>query len=915
MVLHLLNGEETSTSPSFSRSKQCRYERTVHGLSAVCSRRGLTDVPTGLPENLVSLNLGWNYIKILTNTSFVSVPILKNLSLHYNRLVSIQRSTFFLLPIIEFIDLSHNEHLSTRLPAGIFSKNPFLHIINLSHDNFTSIPVGLLAHITSMEEATILLDENPIRKLNFSGFPQIIVSRLGFQYLNLSKVSKDDFLHLEKIRVLTFDLSHNNLTVLGGGVFQHLRFVSRLSLSYNCIRNLTLDAFVGMESLTELYLRSCRVRFLSGFSDNITNVDTGFRIPPLKCLTLSDNHFNILPPEVFLGLNQLTVLNLRSSNIAHISNASFKGLVSIQKLDLSLNKLYSVNKNLFSLLPSLQTLLLSINKILVLSPDQLSGLKSLKYLDLSHNSMREFEEGVWDLPSLETLDLSNINIELLKTVSFKGLTNLRKLMLSSNPIQNLGYDTFASLDNLEDIDLSWLGQLSDISNPFISSNSLLSLNLSHSRLGNIRRAFQGLSSLQILKLSDCTLHSEKLYQDNVSAFSSTPNLTYLSLRGNSLSALHPKTFLGLVHLKTLDMSKSGIVSINPNLFRNLISLKDLHLDQNALFSISADHFKYLHSLTGIRLQRNQIKGVLDKGLFRNNTNLIWVSLSKNAITGIATDMWLPMKTLDVSENPFSCVCDLQWFRNHLDTSNLTLNNENKTICSSESLSQFVGKSILEFDPQMACGVNVLTYIWSSLLILSFVVGITLAYRYRWWLNYKCFHIKLFIVGFYELEDGREHLDYDYDIDVIFPDRDETWAKEEFMGALTEHAPQFDRERIVCGEDDLPLGGVRMNAIDYVIENSFKIIVIVSNASVNDAHFLTQLQMAVEHMNEVQLEKVVIVFREDIPDNQLPYLVRLFLSKNKPYFEWTDDEYGQRLFWEKLVKVLRANKKMNGLLPI
>ena len=126
-------------------------------------------------------------------------------------------------------------------------------------------------------------------------------------------------------------------------------------------------------------------------------------------------------------------------------------------------------------------------------------------------------------------------------------------------------------------------------------------------------------------------------------------------------------------------------------------------------------------------------------------------------------------------------------------------------------------------------------------ILSFVVGITLAYRYRWWLNYTCFHIKLFIVGFYELEDGREHLDYDYDIDIIFPDRDEAWAKQEFLGALTEHAPQFDRERIVCGEDDLPLGGVRMDAIDYVIENSFKIIVIVSNASVNDAHFLTQLQ--------------------------------------------------------------------------
>ena len=194
--------------------------------------------------------------------------------------------------------------------------------------------------------------------------------------------------------------------------------------------------------------------------------------------------------------------------------------------------------------------------------------------------MREFEEGVWDLPSLDTLDLSNTNIESLKTFSFKGLTSLRKLILSSNPIQNLGYDTFASLDSLEDIDLSWLGQLLDSSYSFISSHSLLSLNLSHSKLGDIIRSFLGLTSLQVLKLSYCTLHRERLYRDNVSAFSPTPNLTYLSLRGNTLSGLYPETFLGLVHLKTLDLSKGGIFFINPNLFRNLISLKVLYLDQN-----------------------------------------------------------------------------------------------------------------------------------------------------------------------------------------------------------------------------------------------------------------------------------------------------------------------------------------------
>ncbi|XP_071505267.1 toll-like receptor 12 [Diadema antillarum] len=196
-----------------------------------------------------------------------------------------------------------------------------------------------------------------------------------------------------------------------------------------------------------------------------------------------------------------------------------------------------------------------------------------------------------------------------------------------------------------------------------------------------------------------------------------------------------------------------------------------------------------------------------------------------------------------------------------------------------------------------------------------VINTALAWRNRWWLNYKCFHLRLLVVGYYELEDVRERQDYRYDLNIIFPDEDEDWVLAEFLVAVQEHLPDFLRNRIVCGDDDLPLGSTRLDAIDRVIENSFKNLVIVSNASINDANFLMTLQMAVSHMNAVQIENVVMVFREDIPDNQLPYLVKLFLSKNKPYFQWTEERYQQMLFWEGLAKTLTRNKKMNGVLPL
>eukprot|EP00057_Strongylocentrotus_purpuratus_P019488 XP_011673962.1 PREDICTED: neuropeptide Y receptor type 2-like [Strongylocentrotus purpuratus] len=84
----------------------------------------------------------------------------------------------------------------------------------------------------------------------------------------------------------------------------------------------------------------------------------------------------------------------------------------------------------------------------------------------------------------------------------------------------------------------------------------------------------------------------------------------------------------------------------------------------------------------------------------------------------------------------------------------------------------------------------------------------------------------------------------------------------------------------------------------------------------DTWFMTKLRMAVEHMNDTKLEKVILIFLEDIDDDHLPYLVRLLLSRNKPYLLWVDDdEDGQELFWAQFQKSMRANRKMNNVIPV
>ena len=406
-------------------------------------------------------------------------------------------------------------------------------------------------------------------------------------------------------------------------------------------------------------------------------------------------------------------------------------------------------------------------------------------------------------------------------------------------------------------------------------------------------SFRGLNLLQTLKIDIASLTSESLFQTNMSAFDDVPNLKILALSRNAFKRIKSGTFRGLYNLTTLKLDRCQIQTLPIDIFRDLVSLNRLYLDRNNIITITPRHLSNLFSLVILTFEFNQMKGILEKDLFLNKSYLYIVALTNNAITGIAANTSLPMRYLDISHNPLSCTCDLQWFSEYIKSSHFTLRNADKTNCSSKSIPKFVGKSILSFDPSSDCGLKVDIIICTILILLSVLVTGGLAFQNRWWLNYKCFHIKLLVLGYYEIEDGRENIHYDYDVNVIFADDDEDWVRRVFLEDLVENFPNFARNRIVCGENDLPLGGPRMNAIDYVIENTFKTIAIVSNSSAGDAHFMTQLQMVVEHMNEVRLENVVVVFREDVPDNRLPYLVRLFLSKNKPYFRWTEDRYGQR----------------------
>ncbi|XP_071508135.1 toll-like receptor 4 [Diadema antillarum] len=403
---------------------------------------------------------------------------------------------------------------------------------------------------------------------------------------------------------------------------------------------------------------------------------------------------------------------------------------------------------------------------------------------------------------------------------------------------------------------------------------------------------------------------------NMSIFRGLASLGKLRLKGNFLHQLDLRTFSNLSNLYYLDMSESRITVLVPRIFKDLHSLKFLYLNDNKLLALNGDVFQGLGSLTVLLIQNNSLSKI-EKQTFAPTPELRALYLPGNHINTILPGTFFPTTdhslSIDISRNPISCTCELQWFRNWLHTANIRIEHPDRTLCSSASLQVLKNKPLLSFDPGDFCGVDTALITGLSLTGAAVFLLTVLAYINRWWLNYKFFLLKLALFGYKEVEEDVAEEDYRYQLNVMFHDDDEGFVNDILRPALMQRMPHL--QHIIYGDDDLNVGMFYVDALYHAIESSYKSVLLISNQSVGDVWFMTKLRMALEHLNETRLDKIILVFLEDIEDDNLPYLVRLFLSRNRPYMLWTEDEDGQELFWATLEKNMRTNRVLNNIIPV
>eukprot|EP00057_Strongylocentrotus_purpuratus_P012313 XP_011666787.1 PREDICTED: toll-like receptor 13 [Strongylocentrotus purpuratus] len=586
--------------------------------------------------------------------------------------------------------------------------------------------------------------------------------------------------------------------------------------------------------------------------------------------------------------------------------------------------LNSLQPLVFSNLTKLKQFSFSNNKLPIdeIQPDFFEGMNSLKVLTINNNRVRKINphDQTWTV-DLSKLDLSGNLFAEISTSAFRGLGNLTFLDMSSNEYLSVFLLTaFLGLDNIQTIDLSGSCIFDlELNTPILRSLSLNSICSSRPPL-RPGKSFQHLQSLVSLHMEDSKLLLFDIWNEdrNASLFDGLLDLNHLNLRSNpNLILFHelpPGIFQQLSVLQELYLDYCDIAYLHPLVFSGLESLQMLSLKGNNIKHTHVDVLSGLGQIKSINFEGNLIS-YLEEQMFSNNGKLTNLSLANNRLTRLNESTFKPIfssiSSLDLSMNPINCNCDLKWLIGWLHEPLLLIDKEN-TICSSASLEPLREKPLLDFDPNKLCVINNSLFFLIPLASISLVVISVLLYYYRWQLRYKLFLFKLAAVGYNEMRDVRDHNDYEFDVNIIFYDDDEEWIREQLRPALEERLPQFQRN--VFGDEDLVLGMHYLDSVDYVVSHSYKTIILLSRAAVHDHWFVLKFRTAMDHVSDTLTEFVVVVFLEDIPDDEMPFLARLYLSDGRPYIHWTENVRGQEYFWDELTKNLTINLRTNDLIP-
>ncbi|XP_028810046.1 leucine-rich repeat-containing protein 4 [Denticeps clupeoides] len=215
----------------------------------VCTRRGLTRVPPGIPTNTRHLNLMENVIEAVQADSFRNLHHLEVLQLGRNAIRQIEVGAFNGLNNLNTLELFDNR--LTVVPSGAFEYLSKLRELWLRNNPIESIPSLAFNRVPSL----MRLDLGELRKLEyisdgaFEGLHNLKYLNLGMCNIRGEMPNLSPLIGLEEL-----EISENVFPEIKPGSFRGLGFLKKLWIMNSQIGLIERNAFDDLTSLVELNL-------------------------------------------------------------------------------------------------------------------------------------------------------------------------------------------------------------------------------------------------------------------------------------------------------------------------------------------------------------------------------------------------------------------------------------------------------------------------------------------------------------------------------------------------------------------------------------------------------------------------------------------------------------------------------------
>ncbi|XP_069129720.1 toll-like receptor 13 [Argopecten irradians] len=613
------------------------------------------------------------------------------------------------------------------------------------------------------------------------------------------------------------------------------------------------------------------------FVDTLTQVidpDAFIKLSRLSTLELSGNHQ--LQPDVIFPVLQLTP--------------------RIQAIKLTSNKWKTVPKDMFSRLQnsSMRDISLSSNAIEFIDGTYFSGLRHLKSLDLSNNILSDFNSSGLESTAIFYLNLDSNRFR--NVPSFCGsdgnpTCRLSTLYYRQNDLYNLDESSFQCLQFLRTLHLDQTTIRTLRNNSFVKLPKLEQISLLH--IGDHLNAIEAFafnsSSLKTLHFTNNRYRFEKTPWLYSKLFSSLPNLLMLDLTGNFLpsdSRSLRKLLTPMKKLQNLILQNTALKGLPRNVFQQMPGLRHLVLIGNYISGWNDDPevFGNVSSLRSLYLDGNNIK-LINKTSFSEN---FLKSLDKFCITN----------------NPFSCTCDLKWFLDWMKSSKHTtiVNYPKRYTCRFPP--EMNNVLLKDYNPTTEMCLNVNYPLIRNICIAVFVpstfilIAISVIYKFRFRLNYWLHILGIKRVGYTRIQDDAV---YEYDAFVIYSNDNRDFI----FGDMVPELEEKGGCRLCIHERDFEVGQYIMDNITKKFKLSKNIILVLSRAFLTSEWCKFELTLTQSKTAQEGPGVLTVILLEELDTTRLPSSVRAILD-TVTYTEWSVDKAGQNKVWAKVLTALNTH---------